>query len=404
MSQTMKKPKTKSYFIFTVCFLLIGLGFLYLGVNLKNSNEKALVVSEISGSEMGKHKEGLSITMSTTPSWKGLNGTIGAQYDGVIVNHLYQEITDWRIDITTPKGSQIDGLWNGTFTHSNDHLIIQAVDYNKVIKPNSEDVTFGFVMYSNGPVGVEKVKIEGYRVYELKDFTLFWILVIALGITIMVLSAYLIAEYRISRYRVKQAEDHKMIIQALNTFANFIDAKDSYTKGHSTRVAHLSKEIARRLGLKSEAQENLYYIALLHDVGKVGIRDEILNKTGTLTEEERTAIQMHTVIGADILKDFTALNGITEGAKYHHEWFDGTGYPNGLSKMEIPLYARIICVADAYDAMSSDRYYRNRLSEEAIIVELKNGSGTQFDPELVLHMLNMITEKTTREVSEENAC
>lgn len=404
MRNAVIRPRFKSYYIFVICFILIGSGFLYLGTNLKTSNEKALVFAEIDWTDVGKHKEGLGITMTTKPSWKGLDGMTGTEYDGVIVNHLNQEITDWRIDITTFKGSKIDSLWNGVYTLQNNHLVIKAMDYNPIIKANSEEGTFGFVMYTNEGVGFEKIRIEGYRVYELRDFPLFWMLVVASGITLIVLAAYLIAEYRISRYKVKQAEDQKMIIQSLNTFANFIDAKDSYTKGHSTRVAHLSKEIARRLGLKTEEQENLYYIALLHDVGKVGVRNEILDKPGKLTEDERIAIQMHTVIGADILKDFTALHGISEGARFHHEWYDGSGYPNGLSKIEIPLYARIICVADAYDAMSSDRYYRNRLSEETIVGELESGSGSQFDPEIVHHMLDMIAEGCTKEICDESVC
>ncbi len=398
-----RHPKIKSYHVFIICFLFIGCGFLYLSSTIQNSNDKALVISELNQFDNLSTTEGLAVNMTTTPSWKGEGKLIGAQYDGIILNRLDQEITDWRIEITTPEGSKFDGGWNGVYSHADGHLVIKAVDYNTLIKPNSEDASFGFILYTPGPIKVEKIRVEGYRVYELNDFSLFWILVGASFLMAFLWIAYFISDYRVRLFRVKHAEDKKMIIQSLNTFANFIDAKDSYTKGHSTRVACYSKEIARRLGLKPEEQENLYYIALLHDVGKVGVRNEILDKPGKLTEAELEAIQMHTLIGADILKDFTALKGIAEGARYHHEFYDGNGYPSKLKGLEIPLYARIICVADAYDAMSSDRYYRNRLSEALILSELRTCSGTQFDPEIVHHMMKMIEEGYIKDIYEENA-
>lgn len=139
-------------------------------------------------------------------------------------------------------------------------------------------------------------------------------------------------------------------------------------------------------------QENIYYIALLHDIGKIGIPDQILNKPGKLNAEELETIRKHVIIGGEILEDFTALEGITEGAKYHHERWDGKGYGEGLAQMDIPKVARIIGVADSYDAMSSNRCYRKALEEEIIKSELQECSGSQFDPEVVPHMLAMIEE------------
>lgn len=139
-------------------------------------------------------------------------------------------------------------------------------------------------------------------------------------------------------------------------------------------------------------QENIYYIALLHDIGKIGIPDQILNKPGKLNAEELETIRKHVIIGGEILEDFTALEGITEGAKYHHERWDGKGYGEGLAQMDIPKVARIIGVADSYDAMSSNRCYRKALEEEVIKSELQECSGSQFDPEVVPHMLAMIEE------------
>ena len=148
------------------------------------------------------------------------------------------------------------------------------------------------------------------------------------------------------------------------------------------------------MGMSEDEQEKIYYIALLHDIGKIGIPDAILNKPSRLTEEEFAVIKTHPLIGGEILKDFTALEGSSDGASYHHERYDGKGYGKQLVGDEIPLVARIIGVADAYDAMSSDRCYRNALDSKTVIEELKSGAGTQFDPQIVPFMLNMISDKT----------
>ena len=142
--------------------------------------------------------------------------------------------------------------------------------------------------------------------------------------------------------------------------------------------------------LDSQTTKQFGYIALMHDCGKIGIPDEILNKPGALLEEERNIIKSHTVIGGNVLADFNAIDGISDGAMYHHERFDGKGYPSGLKGEDIPLCARIICVADSYDAMNSDRIYRNRLSKSDILKELRLNSGTQFDPQIVAHMIFLI--------------
>ena len=183
-----------------------------------------------------------------------------------------------------------------------------------------------------------------------------------------------------------------MVDQSLRTFAGTIDAKDRYTEGHSQRVAIYSKELARRMGMNAAMQEHIYYVALLHDIGKIGIPDSVLNKPGRLTDEEYGIIKRHPLIGADILKNYTAIKDVTDGARYHHERYDGKGYCEGLAGGNIPLIARIIAVADTYDAMSSKRCYRESLSSEVIIDELERVSGSQLDPAIVPHMIDMINE------------
>ena len=197
---------------------------------------------------------------------------------------------------------------------------------------------------------------------------------------------------KLTRLRRRQREYQQIVDQSLQTFAKTIDAKDRYTTGPSLRVAWYSREIARRMGFPPEEQERIYYVALLHDIGKIGVPDHILNKEGRLTEEERRIIQTHPAVGGDILKNFTALDGISEGARYHHDRYDGKGYCTGKAGTDIPQVARIIGVADSFDAMSSDRCYRKALSQEAIAQELNKGSGTQFDPKVVPVMLQMMRE------------
>lgn len=179
--------------------------------------------------------------------------------------------------------------------------------------------------------------------------------------------------------------------QAMITIAHTIDLKDRYGEGHSLRVALYSREIARRLGWTVEELENLYNVALLHDIGKIAIEDSILNKMGTLTEQEYESVKRHTKVGADIVKNTTFIPGIKEGISYHHERYDGTGYV-GLKGKNIPLIARILAVADAVTAMEEDRPFRRRLSSMELEKELISNKGKQFDPDIVNVAVEMLHE------------
>ena len=179
--------------------------------------------------------------------------------------------------------------------------------------------------------------------------------------------------------------------QAMITIAHTIDLKDRYGEGHSLRVALYSREIARRLGWTVEELENLYNVALLHDIGKIAIEDSILNKMGTLTEQEYESVKRHTKVGTDIVKNTTFIPGIKEGISYHHERYDGTGYV-GLKGKDIPLIARILAVADAVTAMEEDRPFRRRLSSMELEKELISNKGKQFDPDIVNVAVEMLHE------------
>ncbi len=190
----------------------------------------------------------------------------------------------------------------------------------------------------------------------------------------------------------KTRENESLFLHVVASLADAIDAKDTYTNGHSGRVAAYSREIARRFGYSPQRQKDLYMTALLHDVGKIGIPDAIINKPARLTPEEYEVIKTHTVMGAKILNNIHEMPGLATGACWHHERFNGKGYPDGLAGEAIPEEARIIAVADAYDAMTSRRSYRSPLSQETVRSELENGRGGQFDPVFADIMLAMIDE------------
>ncbi len=246
----------------------------------------------------------------------------------------------------------------------------------------------------NNPNECSKTMLTIVKEKRFYEHPFFIPLVFVLLIALTALTVMALIRRKMARIKARQNELRSLVEQSLEAFARTIDAKDRYTNGHSMRVAAYSRELARRMSLPEEQQENIYYIALLHDIGKIGIPDEILNKPTKLTPEEFAKIKTHPAIGGEILKSFTALEGSAQGAKYHHERYDGTGYCEQLAGTDIPLVARIIGIADAYDAMSSNRCYRNALTSEQIESELRNGSGTQFDPAIVPYMLAMIDDGT----------
>ena len=199
----------------------------------------------------------------------------------------------------------------------------------------------------------------------------------------------------------KQSEDTKRLFaQTAEALASAIDAKDPYTKGHSSRVAEYSRKIAELAGKDEQDCEEIYYAALLHDVGKIGISRSILNKTGRLTDEEYQVIKEHPNIGAQILSSISESPYLSIGAKSHHERYDGKGYPEGLKGEDIPEIARIIAVADAYDAMTSSRSYRGTIPQQLVREEFIKCLGKQFDPvygKLMLHLIDIDAEFQMKE-------
>lgn len=219
--------------------------------------------------------------------------------------------------------------------------------------------------------------------------SVFVILAVCIGFHYIIRNTIVIRELEKARDDVKT-----LSVEVMEALAHTIDAKDEYTKGHSVRVAKYSRMIAEKMGLSAEDCENIYYMGLLHDIGKIGVPNEIINKPTKLSDEEYNIIKLHPVLGYDILIEIKSQPELSVGARWHHERYDGKGYPDGKSGDEIPFLDRIIAVADSYDAMTSNRSYRKYLPQEVVREELEKNMGTQFDPEVAKCMIELIDDDT----------
>ena len=289
-------------------------------------------------------------------------------------------------------------------------LYFEGVDESPVIMLQSEISTISYtgikpgtyrfhiaILDSKGRKNVEEA------VYTIvKDFNLhdnWWFMLYTVGVAMLAviwLTWFTTSSIQQRRMEKQQSEidavkrQVQMGNETIFAIANSVEARDKSTGRHSYRVAEYSAMIAQELGFSEEQQEEIRKTGLLHDIGKIGVPDNILNKTTKLTDEEYEIIKRHTIIGSEMLKGLTLISRFDEGAKYHHERYDGSGYPFGLKGEEIPLNARIIGIADAFDAMTANRIYRKRLDMEVVKKELRLWSGSQFDPGLVEIMLDLI--------------
>lgn len=226
----------------------------------------------------------------------------------------------------------------------------------------------------------------------IHEYMLFWVGLFALAAGGVFLAVRTYWRKRYEAAKAKQKQTQEILDQVINSFATAIDLKDHYTRGHSVRVATYSRQLAAAMGLDKEQTENIYRIGLLHDVGKVIIPDEILNKKGPLTNEEYAVMKKHTDIGAEILSKIVLFPSIALGANTHHERYDGKGYGHKLAGENIPLEGRIIAVADCFDAMNSTRVYRPNLTKEKILEQLELARNTQLDGKIVDVLLDLIAK------------
>lgn len=276
---------------------------------------------------------------------------------------------------------------------------IGAIDQNK-LSMTSENKTMLIIPFTASAIKLTQSVVYGILVYNNSGVVSEWLdnfsaynAVIGNIILIMVI-CFTSMMFRAMAMQTQLANDasqyKKLSEQSLLAITRAVEAKDLYTKGHSERVAKYSEMIARKMGYSDDDAKTLYIMALMHDVGKIGIPDAIINKPGALIDEEFKIIKSHPVIGADILKEVDAFEKISEIALNHHERVDGKGYPNGLTGNEISDEVAIVSVADAYDAMTSQRSYRDIMEQAEVRAEIKKGIGTQFKKQQAEAMLEII--------------
>ena len=373
-----------------------------------------------------------------------IDGGVGTIYEMIVINNSADTVTDWTAKIYIPEEMCVNNSWNGDFEfHQNvasgnekvqridladysqyditlDHFMgvggpmvwLHEGDYF-IYYPDQRtgefplvsagknadkrnDAVIGFIMYVPNraldyAADFSKGEFSYYLQTDILQNPFFWVLSSLAFVWLVCVLALIIVRINIRRLLEQQKRDEAIIEQTMRTIVNFIEAKDPSTMGHSLRVAQYSRMLADSLGFSESECKRVYYIALMHDCGKIYIPDGILGKPARLTDDEYEIMKKHTVYGGDILRDFSSIEGIGMGAISHHERYDGTGYPNGLAGEEIPIIARIICVSDAFDAMNSKRCYRNNLEADVILDELKKNKGKQFDPVIVDHLLKLIS-------------
>ncbi len=324
----------------------------------------------------------------------------GAEYSFVVDNNDNKRLTEWSVRIDFDAPFEIDSSWNGDFLIEGDSLVFTPDQEMDLVEFDDEGY-FGAVLYSRHLLNVTSYTVIGKMPLDSSRMPVTYVLFVFYLLWFIAVGSYFMSNTRIEKIQKQREHDLMILNQSIMTFTSFIDAKDSYTRNHSVRVAIYAKEIGRRMGLDEEELQNLYYGTLLHDVGKIGIPDEILTNEGQLTPEEFEIIKTHPLKGVEMLKNFTEIPNISDCAHYHHERYDGKGYPEGFSREQIPLFARIASVADSYDVMSLDRKYKKAMSHDEIEEELLANSGTQFDPKIVPIIIDMMNDGFTDKVRSE---
>jgi len=303
-------------------------------------------------------------------------------------------------------------ILNYTIQEPNVGYMLEGFDTDWTIIPQSN---LGVIVYTNLPAGDYLLRLAVFDnnktdILEERDFTLvkqraiydsrgFIAYLLLVPMIAVAWFTWFIMRRQLQRTLDLQERELKIARQQIQmgnetviAIAKAVDAKDERTSQHSQRVSEYSVMIARELGFSEQECENLRRAALMHDIGKIGIPDSILNKPARLTDEEYAIMKSHVTRGAEILKDFTLIDNVVEGALHHHERYDGRGYPSGMKGEEIPVYGRIIGVADAFDAMTANRVYRRQMDFGYVLEEMRKGRGTQFDPQFVDILLKLIDD------------
>ena len=386
-----------------------------------------------------RRKGGTNLWKQDTVDGRELTGEI---FELCAANYSTIAVSGWTARITVEKECFLNNAWNGTVevhqfrdgSERKQELDLNSIDPGAlqlecleteplilirlepgdylIYHPNADkgessipemecavrDSRVGFLFYHEGDLEFPKVEAEYYLHRKLSQGREFMCFVLLLAFWLVFITASVFRSYYTKFIQNQLAMRELLMTESLMVFSNFVDAKDSYTSGHSKRVALYSRMIAEELGMSENECKNVYYIALMHDCGKCKIPDEILNKPSKLTKEEFEVIKSHTTEGAKMLEGFSFIEGFPQGALCHHEKYDGSGYPNGLKGEEIPFIGRLICVADSYDAMASKRIYRDALSQDTIREEFTKNSGKQFDPQIVEVFLRLLDQERFKNV------
>lgn len=381
-----------------------------------------------------------------TDSWAktetGLGITLNAKiYEMAITNNSHTLVEDWVLRMNINEACYLNNGWCGTFEihqfdengkESTQTVDLRNFDYNalkikyhqagqdlliplnvgdyliyhpdasgdsgevpiKGSKELSGAAVCGVIMYSrSGDTDLSDFEMS-YRlhmsVWDGNKGTFFIVAALAIALSLIILGTIFLVSVRFEERMVTLG---KTVEDALKICSSIADSRDYHSKGHSERVAAYSRMIAEKLGMEKNDCDIVYNAALLHNIGNYSVSEQTLRKNGKLTSGEYAEVKNHTVKGAEILKGIEYIPQAAEAALYHHERFDGTGYPYGKKENEIPLIARIVAVADAYDAMSNDRPYRNKLMRDQIREEFIKKKGSQFDPAITTAFLDIMGER-----------
>jgi len=313
--------------------------------------------------------------------------------------------------IIPPNASRIVIKFSGLSYEAPEHVQFQTklegfdTDYTAwandrtVSYTNLSPKTYKFTVRAKNYYDVFSESDEILTIVKLPQFhqtIWFWVLIVLL----ILFAGLTIVRIRTAKYKREKALVQRTLVEFSTALASTIEMKDKYTTGHSQRVAKYSKMLANALGKDESYQDQVFYIGIIHDIGKLLVPTEIIQKQGPLTDEEFAEMKRHPIHGYEILKSIKSMKEIIFGARWHHERFDGKGYPDGLKGTDIPEIARIIAVADAYDAMTSNRSYRKHLPQDAVREQIVKGRGTQFDPIIADKMIEIIDNDKNYELKE----
>ena len=378
-------------------YIIIGLSMLFISCyKERNKTAKRRLITVITAFIL----ESLFFALQLI-GIKGLKGVYDLSMLGYFIGTFFMFIAIFRFDLLGTKEIarefMIDRLSEGVIATDNDGIIQYYNDPAKALFPElqlgSEEIPQEVLnVISNGGHFNINDRIYTTKETELKHLDKSFGKIYAL-IDETEHFRYMkeLEAQEIQRVEMEAMKNQiRMGNETIFAIANAVEARDKNTGRHSYRVSEYAVTIAAELGFSPDEQEQLRKTGLLHDIGKIGVPDSILNKPAKLTDEEYAVMKTHTVIGGEILKDFTLIPHVDEGAKFHHERYDGNGYPTGLKGEEIPLNARIIGIADAFDAMTANRVYRKALDISFVKEELKRCSGTQFDPKLTEILLSLL--------------